>query len=93
MGIEVDQTKFILKIFNLPAKNCPQSSSEAYKYHESVKKNKYGQCKTEYEKATFCPLVFASISGAGTSVSKVLKLLAFKSSAQKRADTLISCHI
>ena len=32
-----------VKIFNSLAKSCPESSSEAYKYHESIKKNKYNK--------------------------------------------------
>ena len=54
-----NKTYFDVKIFNPLSKICPESSSEAYKYHESIKKNKYKQSITEVEKATFCPLVFA----------------------------------
>ena len=78
-----NKTYFDVKIFNPLAKSCPESSSEAYKYHESIKKNKYEQRITEVEKATFCPLVFACTGGAGPSASKALKQLASKLSAQK----------
>ena len=65
------------------AKSCPESSSEAYKSYESVKKNKFEQRLNEDEKATVCPLVFACTGGAGPSASKKLKQLASKLSAQK----------
>ena len=79
----MQQTYFDVKIFNPLAKSCPESSSEAYKYHESIKKSKYEQRITEVEKATFCPLVFACTGGAGPSASKTLKQLASKLSARK----------
>ena len=72
-----------MKIFNTLAKSCPESSNEAYKYHESIMKNKYEQRITEVEKATFCPLVFACTGGAGPSGSKALKKLASKLSVRK----------
>ena len=78
-----NKTYFDVKIFNPLAKSCPESSSEAYKYHESIIKNKYEQRITEVEKATFCPLVFACTGGAGASASKVLKQLASTLSARK----------
>ena len=49
-----NKTYLDVKIFIPLAKSCPESSSEAYKYHESIKK--YEQRLTEVEKATFCPL-------------------------------------
>ena len=69
-----NKTYLDVKIFIPLAKSCPESSSEAYKYHESIKKNKYEQRLTEVEKGTFCPL----------------KQLASKLSARKRTATLIS---
>ena len=66
------------KIFNPLAKSCPESSSEAYKYNESIKKNIYEQRIVELEKAVFCPLVFACTGGAGQSALKALKQLASK---------------
>ena len=78
-----NKTYFDVKIFNPLAKICPESSSEAYKYHESIKKNKWEQRVTEVEKATFCPLVFACTGGAGPSASNALKQLASKLSARK----------
>ena len=50
-----NKTYFDVKIFNPLAKSCPESSSEAYKYHESIEKNKYEQRITVVERATFCP--------------------------------------
>ena len=38
-----NKTYFDVKTFNPLAKSYPESSSEAYKYHESLKKNKYEQ--------------------------------------------------
>ena len=72
-----NKTYIDVEILNLLAKSCPESSSEASKYHESIKKNKYEQ------RATFCPLVFSCTGGAGPSTSKALKQLASKLSAQK----------
>ena len=65
-----NKTYFDVKIFNQLAKSCPESSSEAYKYHESIKKNKYEQRITEVAKATFRPLVFACTVGAGHQLRK-----------------------
>ena len=70
-------------MFNPLAKVCPESSSEACRYHESIKKNKYEQRITEVDKATFCPLVFACTSGAGPSALKALKQRAAKLSAKR----------
>ena len=72
-----------MKIFNSPAKICPKNSIEAYKYHESIKKNKFELRITEVEKATFCPLVLSCSGGAGPSASKALKQLALKLSERK----------
>ena len=60
-----------------------ESSTEAYFYHESIKKNKYEQRITEVEKERFCPRVFACSGGAGPSASKALETLASKLSARK----------
>ena len=78
-----NKTYFDVKIFKPLAKSCPESSSEAYTYHESIKRNKYEQRITEVEIATSCPLVFACTSGAGPSASKALKQLASKLSLRK----------
>ena len=82
MGIAV-QKKFDVQIFNPQAKSCPESSSEAYKCHESVKKRTYEKRIIEVEKATFCSLVFACTGGAYPSASKALKQLASKLSARQ----------
>ena len=94
MGIKVqpigNSTYFDVKVFNPLAKNCSESSSEAYKYHEPIEKNKYDQKIIEAEKAMFCPLVFACTSGAVPSAPKALKQLLSKLSARKEdsyADT------
>ena len=78
------KTYFDVKIFYPMAKRCPESSSEAYNYHESIKNNKCEQKITEVEKVTFCPRVFAFTGGAGPSASKALKQLASELSAQKK---------
>ena len=78
-----NKTCFYVKIFNLLAKICPESSSEAYKYLESIKKKKYEKRVTEVEKAKFCPLVLACTVEAGQSSSKALKQLASNLSARK----------
>ena len=49
-----NKTYFDLKIFNQQLNNCPESSSEAYMYQESIKMSTYEQRITEVEKATFC---------------------------------------
>ena len=54
-----------VKMFKSLAKSCPESSSEAYNYHESIKKNTFEQRINEFEEATFCPFVFACTGGAG----------------------------
>ena len=59
MESSFNKTYFDVKIFDPLAKNCPASSSEAYKYHESTKKNKNEQGINDVDKATFCPFVFA----------------------------------
>ena len=78
-----NKTYFDVKVFNPQAKTCPESSSDAYKYLESFKKNKYEQRITGFEIAIFCPLFIACTSGAGRSASKARKHPASKFSAQK----------
>ena len=48
-----NKTYFDVKIVNPLAKSCPESSSEAYKYHESIRRNKYDERITEFVKAKF----------------------------------------
>ena len=62
---------------------CPETSSEAYNFQESITKNKYEQRILVVEKTTFCPLVFACTGGAGSSSTKALKELASELSARK----------
>ena len=50
------KTYFDLRISNPFSKICPESGSEAYKYHESIKKNKYEQRITELENKHFVRL-------------------------------------
>ena len=57
--------------------------SDAYKYHESIKENKYEQRKNEVGKAIFCPLVFTGTGGASPAASKALKQLSSTLSARK----------
>ena len=78
-----NKTNFDEKNFNPLAKTCRESKGEAYKYHESIKKYKYGQRITEVEKATFCPLVFVCNDGAGASSSKTMQQLVSKLSSWK----------
>ena len=56
------------EIFNLLAKNLPRK--QTYKYHDSIKKNKYKQRKIDVEEATFCPLVFVFTGGAAHQLQK-----------------------
>ena len=59
-------------IFNQYVRSCPRSIPDSYKYHDSIKKLKYGQKIIEVEKATFCPLIFSCTGGAGPSSSKAI---------------------
>ena len=40
-GFRFNRTFFDVKIFNPHAKSCPKTIKDAYKYHESIKRNKY----------------------------------------------------
>ena len=40
-GSRFNSTFFDVKIFNPHAKSCPKTIKDAYKYHESIKRNKY----------------------------------------------------
>ena len=55
--LRVNKTCFDVKIFNPLTKSCPESSSEAYKYHESIK-NEYEQRKTEVKKSNILSACF-----------------------------------
>ena len=69
---------FYVKIINAHAKSCPKTIKDAYKYHESIKQNKYEKRISETEHSSFNALVSACSSGAGPSASRVVKQLAIK---------------
>ena len=45
-GSRINRTFFDVKIFNPHAKSCPKTINDAYKYHESIKQNKYESAGT-----------------------------------------------
>lgn len=69
---------FDVKVFNPLAKSCQKNIEDAYKYHETIKKQKYEKRIIDVEKATLAPLVFSSSGGAGPSAAKVMKRIATK---------------
>ena len=73
-----NSTFFDVMIFNPHVKSCPKTIKDAYKYHESIKRNKYEEWIRETEHSIFNALVFACSGGAGTSVSRVMKQRATK---------------
>ena len=86
-----NRTFFDVKIFNPHAKSCPKTIKDAYKYHESIKRNKYEEQIRETEHSSFNALVFACSGGAGPSASRVMKQLATKISEKRGelyADTI-----
>ena len=86
-----NRTFFDVKIFNPHAKSCPKTIKDAYKYHESIKRNKYEERIHETEHSSFNALVFACSGGAGPSASRVMKQLATKISkkcGEPYADTI-----
>ena len=89
-GYRFNRTFFDVTIFNPHAKSSPKTKKDAYKYYESIKRNKYEEriCKTEH--SSFNALVFACSGGAGPSASRVMKQLATKISknAESRTPTL-----
>ena len=90
-GIRFNRTFFDLKIFNPHAKSCPKIIKDAYKCHESIKRNKYEERIRETEHSSFNALVFACSGGAGPSASRVMKQLATKISEKRGepyADTI-----
>ena len=78
-----ERTFFDVKIFNPLVKSCPKTIRDSYKYHEELKKLKYGQRIRDGENSTFNTLVFSSAGGAGPSASKVMKRLAQKISVKR----------
>ena len=90
-GSRFNRTFFDVKIFNPHAKSCPKTIKDAYKYHESIKRNKYEERIRETEHSSFNALVFACSGGAGPSASRVMKQLATKISEKRGepyADTI-----
>ena len=80
-----------MKTFNPHAKSCPKTIKDAYKYHQSIKRNKYEERIRVTEHSSFNALVFACSGGAGPSASRVMKQLATKISEKRGepyADTI-----
>ena len=67
---------FDVKIFNPHAKSCPKTTKDAYKYHESIRRNKYEERIRETDHSSFNALVFACSGVIGPSASRVIKQLA-----------------
>ena len=87
-GSRFNRTFFDVKIFNPQAKSCPKTIKDSYKYHESIKRNKYEERIRETEHSSFNALVFACSGGAGPSASRVMKQLETKISEEPYADTI-----
>ena len=81
------KTYFDVKIFNPLAKSFPKEAKEAYKYHETSKKLKYGQRLIDVENSSFNPLVFAYSRGAVPPASKVMSRLDLKISKKRQYST------
>ena len=71
-GSRFNRTFSDVKIFNPHAKSCPKTIKDAYKYHESIKRNKYEERIRETEHSSFNALVFACSGGPGPSASRVM---------------------
>ena len=84
-GSSFSRTFFDVKIFKGHAKSSSKTIKDAYKYHESIKRNKYEERIRETEHSSFNALVFACSDGAGPSASRVMKQLATKIS-EKRGE-------
>ena len=90
-GSRFNRTFFDVKIFNPHAKSCPKTIKDAYKYHESIKRNKYEERIRETEHSSFSALDCACSGGAGPSASRVIKQFATKISEKRGepyADTI-----
>ena len=72
------RTFFRVKIFNPHATSSPKTIKDAYKYHESIKRNKYEERIGETEHSSFNALVFAYSGSAGPSALRFMKQLATK---------------
>ena len=77
-GSRFNLTFFDVKIFNPHAKSCPKTIKDTYKYHESIKRNKYEEQIRETVHSIFNALVFACSGSAGPSASRIMKQLATK---------------
>ena len=84
-GSNFNRTFFEVKIFNPHSKSCPKTIKDAYKYQESIKRNKYEERIPETEHSSFNALIFACLGGAGPPASRVMKQLATKIS-EKRGE-------
>ena len=90
-GCRFNHTFFDVKIFNPHAKSCPRTIKAAYKYHESINRNKYEERICETEHSSLNALVFACLGGAGPSASRVKQQLKTKVSEKRGepyADTI-----
>ena len=90
-GSGFNRTFFDVKSFNPQAKGCPKTIKYAYKYHKSIKRNKYEERIREAKHSSFNAFVFACSGGAGPSASRVMKQLAAKISEKRGepyADTI-----
>ena len=86
-----NRTFFDVKIFNPHASSCPKTMKDAFKYHESIRRNKYEERIRETEHSSLNALAFACLGGAGPSASRVMKQLATKISEKRGepyADTI-----
>ena len=90
-GSRFNRTLIDVKIFNPHAKSCCQTTKDAYKFHESIKRNKYEERIRKTEHSSFKAPVFSCSGGAGPSASRVMKQLATKISEKRGepyADTI-----
>ena len=90
-GSRFNRTFFDVKIFNPHSKSCPKTIKDAYKYHESIKRNKYEERIRETEHSSFNALLFSCSGGAGPSASRITKQVATKMSGKRGepyADTI-----
>ena len=90
-GSRFSRTFFDVKIFNIHAKSCPKTISDAYKNHESVKTLKYQQRILDVEHSSFVPLIFACTGGAAPGSTKTVQKLAEKLSEKRNesySDTI-----
>ena len=90
-GSSFNRTFFDGNTFNPHTKSCPKTIKDAYKYLESIKRNKYEERIRETEHSSFKALVFACSGGAAPSASRVMKQLVTKISEKRGepyADTI-----